>query len=124
MVEFLDLREANVNNGLAIAAVVIYLTEKRVKFTDLRTEQPNLEDVYLKFTKTKAKPENWYNEKFQISVPKPKNKSLAKKPTNILPKNKNIKDINIFKGASWTFNNVAKLLLLLFKNVKYINLIE
>jgi ABC-2 type transport system ATP-binding protein len=37
-----------------VADVVLYLTEKKVKFTDLRTEQPNLEDAYLKITKKDA----------------------------------------------------------------------
>ncbi|MFC2161234.1 ABC transporter ATP-binding protein [Acidobacteriota bacterium] len=41
-----------------IADIVIYLTEKRVKFADLRTEQPNLEDVYFEFTKNNVEPKN------------------------------------------------------------------
>ena len=33
-----------------VADVVNFLTENHVRFTDLRTEQPNLEDVFLKYT--------------------------------------------------------------------------
>ncbi len=35
-----------------VADVVNFLTENHVRFTDLRTEQPNLEDVFLKYTGT------------------------------------------------------------------------
>ena len=59
--------QVDTTNGIAVvlgrgesfvADVVLYLTEERVKFADLRTEQPNLEDVYLKFTKKDARSKN------------------------------------------------------------------
>jgi ABC-2 type transport system ATP-binding protein len=55
--------QVDTTNGMAVvlgrgesfvADVVLYLTEERVKFADLRTEQPNLEDVYLKYTRKDA----------------------------------------------------------------------
>jgi ABC-type multidrug transport system ATPase subunit len=33
-----------------VSEVVRLLTEQGIQFRDLRTEQPNLEDVFLKFT--------------------------------------------------------------------------
>lgn len=35
-----------------VADVVNFLTENHIRFTNLRTEQPNLEDVFLKYTGT------------------------------------------------------------------------
>ena len=40
----------NGNGDAFVSEVIHFLSEKRIKVTSFRTEEPNLEDVFLKLT--------------------------------------------------------------------------